>query len=100
MPGEVEAKLTVIVVVDKETEEEAWRLPEIWRVEVIVEEAEEINPPYWDANPPTLKVEEAWSTPATWRLPATVEEAAEIKAPSSFANPPTLKVEEACNTPA
>jgi len=31
-------------VVAKETEEEAWRLPEIWRGPATVEEALEINP--------------------------------------------------------
>ena len=37
--------MTVIVVVAKETEEEAWRLPETWKGPATVEEAEEMNPP-------------------------------------------------------
>ena len=39
-----EATVAVMVVVAKETEEEAWRLPAIWRGAATVEEAEEIKP--------------------------------------------------------
>ena len=44
IPWEVEAKLTVIVVVAKDTEDEAWRLPAIWREPATVEEPETIAP--------------------------------------------------------
>ena len=37
--------MTVMVVVARETEEEAWRLPAIWREPATVDEADEINPP-------------------------------------------------------
>ena len=39
---EPEAKLTVIVVVAKETVDDAWRLPLIWKEPEIVEEALEM----------------------------------------------------------
>ena len=67
---EPEATVAVMVVVAKETEEEAWRLPAIWREEAMVEEAEEINParvesPAILAVEATVKVEEAESGPAS-----------------------------------
>ena len=43
----------------------------------IVEDAEEINPPYWDARPATLKVEEADNGPANCKELEMVEEAVE-----------------------
>lgn len=59
IPGLPEAKFAVIVVVAKETDDDAWRLPAIWRGAATVEEALEINPPTWVAKPATDKVDEA-----------------------------------------
>ena len=42
MAADPEAKLAVMVVVARETEEEAWRLPAIWSGAATVEEAEEM----------------------------------------------------------
>lgn len=41
-----EATFTVIVVVAKDTVEDACKTPAIWREEAIVDEAEEIKPPF------------------------------------------------------
>ena len=105
IPGVLEAKVTVIVVVAKEMEEEAWRLPRIWRGADTVEEAEEINPPVKLDKPvtprveATVKVEEALIPPATWRLPVMVDDPTEIKAPFKLARLATLKVDEALTGP-
>ena len=66
MPGVPDAAVTVIVVVAKEAEEEAWRLPEICNGPATVEEPEEIAPPVKLANPATDKVEEALTGPETF----------------------------------
>ena len=99
IPGVTEATFTVIVVVAKETLEEAWRLPEIWREPAIVEEAEEINPPAWVARPATDKVEEADNGPATCNEPATVDEAEEIKPESKDKVPLALNLETSVSKP-
>ena len=64
-----------------------------------VEEAEEINPPYWDASPATLKVEEADNGPVTFRELEIVEEATTINPPRlvnlpASASRPAFKVEK------
>lgn len=110
IPWEVEAKLTVMVVVARETEEEAWRLPAIWRVLEIVEEPAEIIPvrlesPLTARVLATVREEEASNGPAKWKAPAKEEEAEEIK-PDKLESPLTAKVpeivaeEEACKAPA
>ena len=86
IPGVPDATFTVIVVVAKDTVEEAWRLPAICKEPLIVEEACETNPPDKVERLATNKVEEALRTPLTERLEEKVEEAVEsrplVKVPS------------------
>ena len=86
IPGVPEATFTVIVVVAKDTVEEAWRLPAICKEPLIVEEAWETNPPDKVERLATSNVEEALRTPLTERLEEKVEEAVEsrplVKVPS------------------
>ena len=63
--AKVASEVAVIVVVAKETEEEAWNGPLTWKGAATVEEAEEINPPTWVARPATDRVEEAETGPET-----------------------------------
>lgn len=74
----MEPPLTIIVVVDRETVEEAWSTPAIWRELAMVEEALEIKPDKF-AKPPTFRVEEADTGPETLRFAEKVEEAVESR---------------------
>ena len=92
MAGEAEAKLAIIVVVAKDTVEEAWRLPETWRELAIVDDAEDTKPPYKLDRFATSKVEEALRTPLTDKFEEKVDEAMESNPLLSVNNPLPVSV--------
>ena len=56
VPGVSEAKLTVMVVVASEADDDARKTPETWNGAATVEEAAEINPPERREKPETAKL--------------------------------------------
>ena len=80
IPGLLEAKFTVIVVVAKDTVEDACSAPLTWKAPATVEEAEDMNPPAVVSmpvvealervvTPVTLRVEESVVPPSTAKVP-------------------------------
>ena len=56
VPGVAEAKLTVMVVVASEADDDARKTPETWKGAETVEEAAEINPPERREKPETARL--------------------------------------------
>ena len=79
---------------------EAWIAPETWSGPAIVEDAEEMKPPYKLERFATDNVEDAETGAETWSEPAIVEEPTEIKRPDKVERPDTDKEEFKTAVPA